>query len=106
LALAGSRQPGAEGRRSRPESGCERLRGVQSVRQPAPQMQPAHRARLVTVREAALHPLAPQPQQALAALSSNPSAVAVHRRLFPLFSLPIPPPVIGFADIAADLQRL
>ena len=56
-----------------------------------PQMHASHSARFIAVRKAPLHLLAPQPQPSLPPFAPNPSPVGVHRRLFGLLPLPVPP---------------
>src|ERR1700677_3301884 len=58
------------------------------------QMAAPHPSRLVAVREATFHQLAPSPQYTLAVLAPASLSILVHQLLLLPFALPVPPPFL------------
>jgi hypothetical protein len=66
------------------------------------EVQAAHPAGLVEMREGPLQSLPAEPQQPLAAGSANASTIAIHRGARRGILLSAPPSPIGLGDMAPD----
>jgi hypothetical protein len=65
------------------------------------QMSPAHPARLVEVSIGWIQQLAPSPHQPLAAFTSNPPPISIHRVALSMLTPPVLPTAIRFIDVGA-----